>query len=989
MVPLTVFVTLAAAFVFLWGQASARHSDALARDTELLAEQAALRLDEVGRSAEEVAHHMLTAWRAGLASLAGFDGIAEPLVRRYPELLSIVWIGPGQVVEHAYPQDSLAYAGVGSRLVGEPRISPYLDLARSSGEVVFTPPFDLSEDVDAVAGYLRLDGTGSDGFVGVIFSMTALVQRLGGSVQEDFDTYLRCTVLGDDPFEVSYGPRGVGDDDYLERPLVRSWKFEFDPHGWELFLAPRTGNSRAGTSTEEDLFLTAGLLLALALALVVGRELHSRRALRASERRYRGVVQDLPDFVCRYRRDGTITFANEAFAARYGKTADELIGTSLYSLYPETEWSEINRHLASLEAGRQVESLRQVDLEGDRTGYVRWRERVIVEGGPESAEVQSVGYDVTEAREAEEQLRHSQERYRTLVESSPDGVVIHRNGKIVFANDALAKLVGAQGTWELAGMELSELLPTADGNTVEQRIAGVMEDGQPVRYDDEQIRHRSGHLIEVEVIGTRVVFDGQRAVQAILRDVTERRASERALRESEERFRTIFGSISDAVIIHDRHGALLEVNQSACDLFGLSRDVLLRLDFGALLSDSSPATLEFLRARFAAARTSPSPELVEFSARRGRDEQWWAEVSLRAAKVDGRERLLSVVRDVTERREAQEALSEASNRLDHLLSTGPTVIYSRTPGVDGSLTFVSRNVRQLLGLEPDALTDKQGHWRSAIVEGDRVRVDGELTAADARGDRFTCEYRIETEQGKTIWIQDDARLLRDDGQAVEWVGCWRDVTIRKRIEHSQRLMMDELDHRVKNTLAMVLSLLDQTLAQTRSRVELRDAFRGRIEALAHAHEALAKEHWEAVDLERISRQVLGPNVELGRVSVVGPPQPLDARTASPLALALHELVTNAVKHGALSVDAGHVDLTWELEARGLVVKWRERGGPPAAMPTESGTGLRLVRGLIEHELGGRAIFDFHATGLEVEVILPTSDTAPRPRLLVDAPTTTG
>jgi PAS domain S-box-containing protein len=472
-------------------------------------------------------------------------------------------------------------------------------------------------------------------------------------------------------------------------------------------------------------------------------------------------------------------------------------------------------------------------------------------------------------------------------------------------------------------------------------------------------------------------------VQTILRDVSERLIAERALRGSEERFRAIFAALSDGVLIHDRDGALIEVNESACHMFGLPHEVLLRMDLGALVADGEPQVVERIRKAFAAARESGRPQLFEWRARRADGDHWWAEVRMRTARIAGRERVLGVVRDVTERRAVQEALGAARNRLDHLLSTAPTVIYSRTPDPSSELTFVSRNVSQLLGRSPELLLGDRSRRRATLHKADRVRVDAELADANARGDLFSCEYRVVKEDGSVTWIQDDAQLLRDpEGRPLEWVGSWRDVSKRRQSENRQRLMVDELDHRVKNTLATVLALLDQPLPATQTRAELQNALRGRVKALARTHEALARERWEAVDVDTLAGLVLGPHIELGRISLHGQRLPLDPRMASPLGLALHELATNAVKHGSLSTPDGSIAVLWLEDQRGLVLSWREHGGPPCSPPKEGGTGLRLLRGLIEHELSGQVVFSFDDQGLGVEIVLPTEGGVPRPQLII-------
>ncbi len=347
--------------------------------------------------------------------------------------------------------------------------------------------------------------------------------------------------------------------------------------------------------------------------------------------------------------------------------------------------------------------------------------------------------------------------------------------------------------------------------------------------------------------------------------------------------------------------------------------------------------------------------------------------------MDGRDRVVSAVRDVTARHDAQEALAAARNRLARLLSTSPIVTYSRGPAPDWETTFVSRGSVQLLGLDPESLVGGDGAWRDSIHPDDRARVAQELAAAQAGDATFSSEYRLKNREGDYIWIHDEAKLLRGPAdEPVEWIGTWRDVTERRRLEQRQRALVTELGHRMRNALASVLSLLEQTLADEGSPESLARSFRGRIEALSRANQVLAEESWERVDLALLAQRMLDPHRETtgGCVVLEGEPEVLAARTVSPLGLALHELGSNAARFGALSVPGGRVELRWCRESgEGLRLVWRELGGPPTARPGRHGPGLRLVRGLIEHELGGTVALSFAPEGLEVEIVLGSS-TAP-------------
>lgn len=199
------------------------------------------------------------------------------------------------------------------------------------------------------------------------------------------------------------------------------------------------------------------------------------------------------------------------------------------------------------------------------------------------------------------------------------------------------------------------------------------------------------------------------------------------------------------------------------------------------------------------------------------------------------------------------------------------------------------------------------------------------------------------------------------------------IAERREAEKHRTRMIDELDHRVKNTLATVLALCEQTMAASDTLLEFKLAYTSRLQAMASTHRALSWQNWRGVPLEEMLGIALEPYVQGDdeRVTTEGEHLFLPARMTTPFGMLLNELATNAIKHGALSRHAGKIDARWRLEQDGnLEFVWTERGGPPAAAPHESGFGLRLVRGLIEHELDGEVTFDFEPEGLRIRLRVP-------------------
>jgi two-component sensor histidine kinase len=201
-----------------------------------------------------------------------------------------------------------------------------------------------------------------------------------------------------------------------------------------------------------------------------------------------------------------------------------------------------------------------------------------------------------------------------------------------------------------------------------------------------------------------------------------------------------------------------------------------------------------------------------------------------------------------------------------------------------------------------------------------------------------------------------------------------DATKSRQREAESDVLIGELRHRVRNLLAMVQAMARQTVAEDRSGEEYRDAFLGRFNALVRAHELAFGEQGE-IGLRTLVEQTLEPYVT-GEATVVaepGPPVALTPVQILPISLILHELATNAVKHGALSASRGRVRIRWDVSkasAQQLRLRWQERGGPPAKPPASVGFGTRLIDFVVTRELGGRAELKYLPSGLRVEIVIP-------------------
>lgn len=280
--------------------------------------------------------------------------------------------------------------------------------------------------------------------------------------------------------------------------------------------------------------------------------------------------------------------------------------------------------------------------------------------------------------------------------------------------------------------------------------------------------------------------------------------------------------------------------------------------------------------------------------------------------------------------------------------------------------FVSERMKALTGVTANSAKGQGGDVSFRFVhpdDADRLRrtVD---TGLKTEG-RYLAEYRmIRPDDGRQRWMQGAGVVVTDrDGKPLRVIGVVRDITDRKSEEEHRETLLAELDHRVKNVLAAVQSLAAQSARRTTSTEGFLSAFAGRLKAMASAHELLTATRWRGASLAHIAAAELG-GLAPGQARWEGPDVTLTARAANAVSLALHELATNAVKYGALSVESGRVEVTWEPAADGgFTVRWVESGGPHVAPPERRGFGSTLLERVTGRELGGECRVEYRPDGV--------------------------
>ncbi len=379
----------------------------------------------------------------------------------------------------------------------------------------------------------------------------------------------------------------------------------------------------------------------------------------------------------------------------------------------------------------------------------------------------------------------------------------------------------------------------------------------------------------------------------------------------------------------------------------------------------------------------PHPMEIEFRIRRASDgaERRLLSIGERSFSADGR--LVGhrgIIQDVTERRQAEEDLRRSEERLRLAQEAGG--IGSWEWEVATGMLFWSESCHRLHGTDPaQPLTDTV--WRGLILEEDRPRVESVLEAALAgTATAWEAEFRITRPNDRALrWINGRGSILREpmDGRPVRVVGVAMDVTERRESEERLRLLAREVDHRAKNALAVVQAALRLTPKDDAARYA--QAVEGRVNNLARVHNLLAQARWSGTRLHQLAEGELAPFLPAStggeerapRVVLDGSSVLLGPSAAQAISMALHELATNATKHGALSAPGGMVRLSWALDhaAGFLRIRWTETGGPAITAPPERrGFGSRVMEGTIRDQLGGAVHRDWTAAGLDCTLEVP-------------------
>ena len=427
----------------------------------------------------------------------------------------------------------------------------------------------------------------------------------------------------------------------------------------------------------------------------------------------------------------------------------------------------------------------------------------------------------------------------------------------------------------------------------------------------------------------------------------------------------------DAVVVMRADGVVAGWNSVAEKIFGWSQAEAVGSQLSELIIPPRyrEAHLRGLKTYLETGQGPLLNQRLEISAIRSSQEEFPVELSITPADVSGERLFLGFLRDISDRKAAEIALRESEARLAATYNHALVGIAE----VDRDGRFLRAN-DQFSVMTGYSLAELRTKTLFDVTHHNDLVQERQLFEEQLSGVRegYTTEKRYIRKDGTVIWVELAASLVRNpDGAAAFGVRILRDITDKKRAEDQQRLLLNELNHRVKNTLTVVQGLAHQTFKGGAVRADVLQSFEGRLGALAAAHKLLMQQTWEATALIDTFEAALAPfQTDPKRIAIAGPEILLNPSTTITLTLALHELATNAAKYGALSNEGGSVDVCWTLNSSTLTIVWRERGGPPVNKPAKSGFGTRLLERGVARDFAGTVTLKFAKSGVVCTIAAP-------------------
>ncbi len=527
------------------------------------------------------------------------------------------------------------------------------------------------------------------------------------------------------------------------------------------------------------LFWLLGIFTSIVLAFLTIKQVSiSEKKRQESEKRYRSLVESQTDLICRFIPDGTFVYVNDAYSSFFKKPKQELIGRKWQRLPVDDDVKFIEEKLSTLTPTNPTVLIENRIFSGK--GEIHWMQFIntgFFNDSGNLTEIQSVGRDITERRQAEEDLQKSEAKYRQIFETNKalKLMIDPEDGAIVEANEAACNYYGYSKR-EMETLKISDInaLPT-------EKIHSEMQKAKREERLFFNFPHRlaSGEIRNVEVYSGPVNLGKKTLLYSIIHDVTDRIEAEKEIREKEARYRLLFNSGNDAIFVHQpgpdgKPSHFIEVNEVACQMYGYTRDELMRMTpLDLVISGGEPSARKQVKSVL-----SGKQSVFENTHERKTGEELSVEISPHLFDMDGCPTILSIVRDITERKRAEKALLNQKAFLQKAQEIG----HIGTWELDiekNELLWTDENYR-IFGL-PIGTELTYETFLNCVHPDDRECVDKEWKAAFDKKP-YDIEHRLLVD-GEIKWVREKAELHFDKlGKCIRGTGFTQDITDRKKVE---------------------------------------------------------------------------------------------------------------------------------------------------------------------------------------------------------------
>lgn len=582
--------------------------------------------------------------------------------------------------------------------------------------------------------------------------------------------------------------------------------------------------------------------------------------------------------------------------------------------------------------------------------------------------------DITIEHQARKGRRAADARYKQLFDAIDEGLCVievlfdadNRPVDYLFieGNDAF---LDQSGLVDPVGKTMRSLQPDIEDKWIATygRIALT---GVPERFESESVAMGRWFDVFAFPIGEAAPFQ----LGILFEDIGKRKAMELALRHSENRLQSLIGATSDLIFRMNPAGTVME-QLGGKSLLGEATGP------GDWIEEFvTPPDRTLVRDAVDAAVAAQQPIDIEHRYIRPDGETGW--LYSRAVPVFGEQCTITewfgMSTDITSRRLAERELAHGAQMLRVASEIGKVGLWDWN--VETGDIYWSDEHYRMEGYKPGEVVPSYELWSERVHPDDREAAAAQIAAAMESGHDYVNEYRVRRPDGEVVWVSARGRFLYDEhGKPMRMLGAMVDTTQRRREEEWQRLLVAELQHRVRNLIGMVRSVARLSAPSHRHVDEYVDHLIGRLQAMGRTQSTLTRTPGRSVDLaELVREELLVHAVQPDQCHVEGPDIALSPHAAEIVTLAIHELATNSVKYGALG-DTGHIRIVWTAEPRGetpwLALRWQETSPLQKARHNRKGFGRKLIEERVPYELQGEGRFTVHDTGVLVELEFPLVD----------------